>query len=95
MENQETITIRFRKEFLGKNYIVTIEKPKKLSISVFLSDLIFLNDLKDEKYRKNKLQLLNQSCGKIQQKDKDILKEIKIISIKKEKQEEKLFNNEI
>ena len=92
--NEQRINILFEKEYLGIKYKVIINKPKNLFISVYLSDLIFFSNLKNERSRKIELQKIRNHFGKITDKDKETLKQIQVINIIKP-QEETLFNYEV
>lgn len=40
--------VRFKKEYKNKVYRLTIEKPEEVFLSIYLSDLVFMNTLNDK-----------------------------------------------
>ena len=46
------VTIKFKKQFKGKEYYVYVERPKNLTITIYMSDYIFLSSMLDDKYLK-------------------------------------------
>jgi hypothetical protein len=66
--------IKYKHIHQNKTYFVIVEIPKDTKITIYFADLIFNEQLK-------KPQNLNLFYGTKTQKDKDFLKNVKIISI--------------
>jgi hypothetical protein len=93
-EKNETKTIRFKKELNNEFFWVRVAMPKDMTMTIYLSDFIFLNDIKDERLRKYKLQELFRNEGRPGDYIKSQLDEIQLISINRVEPIWKIFEHE-
>ena len=74
--------IRFKQHFKNKNYMVTIEKPKNLAISIYLASVIFVNEMVKKPF----------TYGlKIGYYDEEKLKLIKVLNIEEIEKPKSIF----
>lgn len=87
----KTKTIKFKREFKRENFWVICEVPKDFTMSVYLSEYVFLNAIKDGLIRINKLSRFFKDNGRISNWDKKELEKVKILKIEREKAENTPF----
>jgi hypothetical protein len=83
------VVIRYKKEFKNKQYYIYVEKTKEVFISIYISDYLFFNSLKN----KYPLKHFFLTQGKPNESDKiEILPFLKVLKIELVNQEEELFD---
>lgn len=82
LKAEPKITMKFKQNLQNKNYMVSIEKPKNLFVSVFLAEQIFNNELIKKPY------MINGRSGYY---DKETLKLIKVLNIEEIEKQKSIF----
>ena len=76
----ERHAIKFKNSYKGKDYILFVEKPKDVKLSMYLGDYLFLDSLKGNKIS-NEMRMRYGYGGKLSDSEKEILKKCNILAI--------------
>ena len=93
--NKQLKIIKFKKELNNEEFWVRVKMPKDMTMTIYLSDLIFINDIKDKRLRKNKLQEFFRHNGRPGDHVNSQLEEIEILTVERVEPIKKIFEHEV
>lgn len=76
--------IKYKQDFKGKIYNVTVERPEDIELTLYLAEYLFLSQLKNESH----LERFFTHEGRLSDYEKEKLKKVKVIKIEEVTQKE-------